>query len=270
MGVGVAEDEVAEAHVFLHQVMQVDIHLRGVLVDEMEVFGLGPLPVLRLLAHQDQRHVLVGLTDLAQQLQARIGIALLDMGEPTGNGLQRETGVGDDAQCVVVVALIPLHGLLVVGGQHHLGASALALGGSVGVEGLGGEAFRLSQDIAVEVGQHGGVEADVVLNQQDHLHTGLVDVVLDVHLVLDELDDGEDQIGVAKPAEHVVEHRHVLVLYALRDAMGEGCQHHAGDGGVLGLHLAGHGEGIVVGVAGHTDHQVDVGSAQHLVGLGGG
>ena len=141
------------------------------------------------------------------------------MREAAGNILQREAGVADDAQRVLVVLLVNLHRLLVVRGQHHLRTATLALGGGVGVQRLGREALRLCQYVIIEVWQYGGVEAYVVLDEQNHLHTGLAYVVLNVHLVLQQFDDGHDEVRVAKPAEDVVEHRHILVLYALRDTV---------------------------------------------------
>ena len=42
-------------------------------------------------------------------------------------------------------------------------------------------------------------------------HTRLLDVVLNVHLILDELDDREDKVGIAQPAEYVVKDGQILV-----------------------------------------------------------
>ena len=166
--------------------------------------------------------------------------------------------------------MIEGHGLLVGACQHHLWAATLALRRGVRVERLGGEALALEEDIAVEIGQHGGVEPDVVLDEQYHLHTGLLDVVLDVHLVLEQLDDGEDEVGVAEPAEDVVEDRHVLVLDAAGDAMRERREHHTRQVGEVGLDVACHGERVVIGIAGHADHQVDIGVGEHVACLLGG
>ena len=91
--------------------------------------------------------------------------------------------------------------------------------------------------------------------------------MLYIHLVLYQLDDAEDEVGVAQPAEHIVEYRHILILYALRDAVRERCQHHAGDIGIHRLDVAGHGKGIVVGITRHTDDQVDVRRLQSLSSL---
>ena len=118
-----------------------------------------------------------------------------------------------------MILLVDLHRLLIVRGEHYLGASTFALGSCMRVQGLGRETLRLSQNIIIKVRQDGRVETDVILHQQDHLHTRLVDIVLNVHLVLQQLDDRHDEVGIAQPAEHIVEHRHILVLDALRDTM---------------------------------------------------
>ena len=251
----------------LHEVVQIDVHLRGVLVDEVETLGLGPLCVDGLRGVEDEGHVFVALTNLAQQLQTGLGVALFDVAQTSRHRFHGETGVGDDTKGVLVILLVECHRLLVVRGQHHLGTATFALGGSVGVQGLGRETLRLREDIVIEVRQHRGVEADVILDEQNHLHAGLADVVVDVHLVLQQLDDGHDEVRVAEPAEDIVEDGHVLVLNALGDAVREGCQHHAGNVRVGGLDLAGHGEGIVVGITRHTDNQVDVGGFQYGTGL---
>ena len=130
--------------------------------------------------------------------------------------------------------------------------------------------MALQEDIAIEVGQNGAVEAYAVLDKQNHLHAVFMDVVLDVHLVLDELYYGKDEVGVAEPAEHIVEDAQVLVLHAARDAVREGREDHTVDVGKRVFDVASHGEGIVVGVAGHADHEVYVHGAQHAACLLGG
>ena len=227
--------------------------------------GLGAVDSLRRV--EDQGHVFVAPTDLTQQFQTSLRIALLHMGETTRNRLHRETGIRDHAQRVIMVLLIDLHRLLIVRGEHHLGASALTLSSGMGVQGLRRETLRLGEDIVIEVWQDGRVETDVILHQQDHLHTGLLDVVLDVHLVLQQFDDRHDKVGITQPAEHIIEHRHILVLDALRDTMRERRKYHTGNRGMSRLHLTGHREGIVVGITWHTDHEIDIRRAQHLVGL---
>ena len=264
----IAEDEVAEAEVLGHDVAQVDIHLLRVLVNILEPLLQSPFAVGGLGTLHDERHVLVALADGPQQLEARIGVFLRLRGHE-GMGIGRcehvhgEAAVGDDTQRVVVVFLVESPCLLVGSRQHHLGTSAHAQRCRVWVQCLGGEPLALREDIAVEIGEDGTIEADAVFHEHDHLHAGLLDVVVEVHLILDELDDTQDKVGVAQPAEHVVEDRHVFVLDAARDAVGERREHHAGNVGNVGLDVARHVEGIVVGIAGHTDHQVDARRLQH-------
>ena len=227
----ITEDKVAKAHVLLYQLAQVHVHLFRILVHEMETFRLGLLPVLNLRTLQNQRHVLIALSDFTQQLQTSLSVSLLNMCQTTIDALHREARVADDTQYVVRIHLIPVHGLLVGGGQHHLRTSALALGGSMWIQGLSRKVLRLRQDIVVKVWQHRRIEADVVLHQQYHLHARLLDIMFYVHLVLYQLDDGENQVGIAQPAEHIVEDGHVLILNTLGDAVRERRQHHAGNVG---------------------------------------
>ena len=163
-----------------------------------------------------------------------------------------------------------MYGFLIGGSQHHLGTASLALCCGMRIQRFRREVLRLLQDIVIEVRQDAGVEADVVLHQQNHLHTGLADVMLNVHLIFYQLDDGEDEVRVAQPTEHIVEGCHILILDALGDTMRERCQHHNRDIGGHFLDVASYGKRIVVGITRHTDDQVDVRFLQHLVGLLGG
>ena len=153
--------------------------------------------------------------------------------------------------------------------QDDFRTAALAQRGIVSGEGFRGEVPALREDIAVQVRQDGGIEADGVLYKQNHLYAHLADVMVDVHLVLHQLDDGQDEVGIAQPAENVVEDAQVLMLDALRDAVGERCQHHAVDAGELRFHGSRHVEGVIVGIARHADDQVDVYRAEYFGSLFG-
>ena len=129
----------------------------------------------------------------------------------------------------------------------------------MGVERLCTETLALLQNIVVQIGQNRRVEAYAVFHQQYHLHASLADVVVDVHLVFYQLDDRENEVGVAQPAEHVVEDGQVFVLHPSGNAVREGGEHHAGNIGKVGLYHTCHVKGIIVGIAGHTHHQVYTG-----------
>ena len=196
--------------------------------------------------------------DDAQKLQTRLRVL---------HASEREAHVADDAEHVVGILLVQRHRLLIVAGEHHLWTSAHTQRGGMAVERLRGEALALGENVVVEIGKNGAVEADAVLHEQNHLHATLLDVVLEVHLVLDELDDGENEVGVAQPAEHIVEDAEVLVLHALRYAMRERREHHVVHIRKSRLYVPRHRERVVVGIARHADHEVDVHGAEHLVSL---
>ena len=254
----VTEDEIAKAHVFLDELTQVDIHLLRVLVNEMELLRLSLLTVLRLRALENQWHILVVAANLMKQFQTSLSITILHMTQSTVGGLHRETGIADDTQHIITITVIPLHRLLVVGGQHHLRTTTFTLGGSMGVQRLGREVLRLCQNIIIEVREHGRIETDIILYEQDHLHACLTDIVLNIHLVLNQFDDGEDQVRIAQPTEHVIEDSHILVLDTFGDTMRERGEHHTRNLWSHLLHLTSYLKGVVVSITWHTDHQVDV------------
>ena len=111
---GVAEDEVAKAHVFFHHTAQVETHLLRVFIDKAEALGLGARTVFALRAFHDKRHILVAATYGAQQFKARLGIFHATYGE---------AHVADNAQRVGSIFFIQRHSLFIGASQHHLGAS---------------------------------------------------------------------------------------------------------------------------------------------------
>ena len=81
MGLGVAEDEIAEAHVILQQAAQVKTHLLRVFIDKAEALGLSTLTVMGLRALDDERHILVLGPYGTQQFETRLGIFHAPYGE---------------------------------------------------------------------------------------------------------------------------------------------------------------------------------------------
>ena len=139
----------------------------------------------------------------------------------------------------------------------------------MGVQGLGREVLALLQDELVEIGQDGRVEADVVFDDENHLHTRL-HVMLQIHAVFHQLDDGDEQVGVAQPTEDGLEDAQIDVLHTRRDAVAEGREHDDGHGGMVALERRGDVEHVVVGRRGlgrHTDDEVDAARLHDAVGL---
>ena len=269
-GVLDVEDEVAEAEGIVHDVAQIDVHLLGVLVDEVVALAVGLLEVLALGAVHDEGHVGVFGTNGVEQTEAGACVLLVIGGIGALDGMEGETAVGDDAEGVVLESAVEVPCLVEVTGQHNLRTTTHTQRLERGIEGFGGKLEALLEHELIEAGEDGRIETDVVLDHQYHTHTRL-DIVLEVHLVLEQLDDGEQQFGVAQPAEDVFEEREVDVLHACRDAMAEGGEHDDGDVVVLELDGLGNLEDILLLCIGcarrHDDDEVDVVGFDTLFGL---
>ncbi len=98
---------------------------------------------------------------------------------------------------MLAILLVECHSLLIVSREHHLGATAHAQHSLMSIERLGREAARLIEDEAVERGKHRRIEAHGVFYHEDELHAHAIHVVGSVHLVLDEFDDGHQQVHIA-------------------------------------------------------------------------
>lgn len=110
--------------------------------------------------------------------------------------------------------------------QYNFGTSPHAQCALVGIQCFSREFLALLQYEFIQIGQDGGVKADAVFHQQDELHTHFVDVVLQVHLVLYQLDDGNQQVGVSQPAEHILKGTEVFIGNTLGDAVAERGKYH--------------------------------------------
>lgn len=140
--------------------------------------------------------------------------------------------------------------------QHYFGSSTHAQGTLVGIQGFGREFLTLLQHEFIEIRQYGRIEADAVFYQQNGLDAYLVDVMLQVHFVFYQLDDGYQQVGISQPAENVFERAEVFVGYAFGDAVTEGGQYHHRDVGILPFDITCHVETFVVACSRHADNEV--------------
>ena len=169
---------------------------------------------------------------------------------------------------MVAVAVEELDGLLVVTGEHYLGSAAHSQTLLVLVEGLGREDQRLLEQELVDRRQYRRVEPHRVFDQQEHLHADFVDVV-GVFLVFDKLDNGQQQVHVAEPAEDVVDMAQVGVAQTPRHLLREGREHDDGYVGAQGLDSGGALDSLVNVYGGHGDDDVEVDALYHLERRGG-
>ena len=68
-----------------------------------------------------------------------------------------------------------------------------------------------------------------VLNQYDRLNANIFNIEIGVHLVLDQLDNSQDQRGIAQPAENIIYCTQIFALKAEGNLPGEISKHHNRD-----------------------------------------
>ena len=93
------------------------------------------------------------------------------------------------------------------------------------VQGFCGKFLTLPENELVEVGQYGGIKADGIFYQHNHLYADFLNVMLQVHLVFYQLDDGHQQIGVSQPAEHILEDAQIFMLHSFLNTVRERSQY---------------------------------------------
>ncbi len=78
------------------------------------------------------------------------------------------------------------------------------------------EPLRLLQRLGIDERKIRRIEADVILDKDDRLCADDPCIVVDVELVFEILDDGDDDAEVPLPDEHPVEHRRIVMNEQLR------------------------------------------------------
>ena len=234
VGLRITEDEITKAHVLLHQSSEIYTHLLGILVHEAETLSFCLGTVITLRTFEDEGHERVMLTDVTEELQTcirtflategigailRLDIFINLISKSPGGTLQREPGIADDSKGIIGILIIQFLRLLIGTSQYHLRTATHTHGCGMAVQGFLGEVLALLQNVIIEVGQDGTVEANRVLDQKNHLHTRLLNIMLQIHLILNQLDDGKNQVGISQPTEYIIEDAQILVLHSLGDTM---------------------------------------------------
>ena len=206
----ITENKIPETEFLRYSLPQVNIHFLRVLVDELRIAlqGIGPVRLFSRL--QDKRNERITAAHFVQEL---------DTCQRIDHSFVRITGIGNNTQGIVLVLVIQFHRLFVRACQNNLRTSAHTERTLVFVQGFGGKLLTLLQHELIQVGQDGRIETDGILYQQDHLYTHLFNIVFQVHLVLNQFDDGNQQIGISQPAEYIFKNTQVFVFHSLPDTV---------------------------------------------------
>ena len=126
----------------------------------------------------------------------------------------------------------------------------------VGIQCFSGKLLALFQYKFIKIGQDRGVETDTVFYQKNNLYAHFTDVVFQIHLVLYQLDDGNQQVGVPQPAEDIIERTEILVGNAFGDAVAERGQNYHRDVFVLSLDGSRYVKSLIISRSRHTYNKV--------------
>ncbi len=94
--------------------------------------------------------------------------------------------------------------------------------------------------------------------------------MLHIHVIFYEFDNGQYQIGIAKPTEDIIEDGEVFILHTTRDAMRERREDDAWQLRVALFDGTRHIKGIIVGIAWHAQCEVNIIVIKHMRCLLGG
>ena len=251
-----AEEEVAEAEVLDHEVPELleengrafQVEGGAHLLRERRVFLAAGL--------KHERDVGLLLAHPSRQLHA---------GQRGEGPAERELDVGDDPEDVLPIRLDELPGLLEVAAEEDLRPRLEPHELVREVDPLGDEVVRVVDHLGVEHGQEGRGERDAVLDEDDRLDALHARVVREVHAVLDDLHDGEEDPHVSAPQVDPVERRDVVPLEEEAELAVV-----VGEEDDMGLHAgllepAGEARGIHVADVQRRDDEVEAGLPTRLL-----
>ena len=113
--------------------------------------------------------------------------------------------IGNDAEEIILVFLVGGQGVIVIGGEQNLRSGAFPVLLLVFVQCLLQELIALLQYKFIQFRQIGGIVPDGIFDQQNGLHSDFQDIIVRILLVLEQFDDGQNQISVSVPAEYEID-----------------------------------------------------------------
>ena len=169
---------------------------RGRLLEgEGGAFSVGFCLVLAVVREEKHRHVGLTLFDPPCKQQSRLAVQLAP---------SWKFDVGYDAEHEIPVLLVRGPSFFEVRTEEDLGTRPHPEQLVRQVDPLGDQAARLLQHLGVDDRQQRRVGLDVVLDDDDGLHTDHARVVRHIHAVFEVLNDGDDDAKVPLPDENLV------------------------------------------------------------------
>ena len=114
------------------------------------------------------------------------------------------------------------------------------------------------QHQTIDSRQVGRIIADRILNQQDRLHPDPENIVIGIHPILNQFDNGQNQIGISVPTKDIVNGGTIFMFNAAINIFRIVDQQHERQISMQSFQLLGKMEHIQISDIKHTDHQVEI------------
>ena len=194
--VGPAKNKIAEGELVGEQPPQVAQHGGRTLAQKRVALGMGARHELGAAGVEHDRDIGHQAADHVRQLETGVGRELAAHGK---------LDVGDDAEQVFAIRDRLAARLLVIAAKQNFGTGAHAHQLVRDIEPFTEQAARLGDHLGIDDRQKRRAVADVVFDQKNDGHAHGRGVMLDVALVLDVLDDGDEDADIALPEEDAVD-----------------------------------------------------------------
>ena len=245
----IQDDEIAETktlHDLLPQILRITL---GIFVDKgsSQFFRIHFVACLRRF--QDKRDDQAGLPHILPELVSGVRIF---------HSVVHEAHVRDDPQHIIAVLVEDADSLLIGTRQLDLGTPTHTKCTLMVVQRLFSKHLALFQYKFIQMRQSRRIETDGIFHQQDNLHTNTGRIVRRIHLVLDQLDYGEQQLRISQPAEHIVDRTQIFIGNPLGYLFREWGEDYDRYIGVMNLDLRRRRKDIAVIHIRHADDQFEV------------
>ena len=248
----VEKEKITESHAAVDEVSQLAQQVLRFFVDKIrpQLRRIAPMVVVGGLQYDGHRRAVA--QHMSAQLQPRPRI---NLAQPL---MAAKRHIRNNPQQIVLVEFIVAECLVIRTGKQNLGSRPFAQCALPFVQRLAHKFVALLDDNSIEVGQIGRVEPHIVLHQQNRLHADAQNILAGIHAVLEHLDNGQYQVGIPLPAEHIVDGRHIGIHHPPRHLAREGTHQNKRRAGPQLPHPVRESKDIHLANVEHTDNQVEM------------
>ena len=228
-------------HDLLTQILRVAFRI---LIDKRGSQLFGIYFIARLGRFQHKRNDQSGLADILPELISGIGIF---------HPVVHKAHIRNDTEHIIPVLIENTDSLFISTGQLNLRTTTHTKRLLMTVQRFLRKHLTLFQDEFIQMRQSGRIETDGVFHQQDDLYPNTCRIVGCIHLILDQFDNSQQQLGITQPTEYVIYRTQVFIGNTFGDLFRERREHHDRDIRIMYLYLLCRRKNIAVIHIRHAD-----------------